>query len=165
MKSKFVRALIAGTVIASVAAPVFAAQYLGDATPQKERAYSRMVVTNGGNTVWLAGRTTRVDLQGNNIAGNFEAQTRTIFAQLDATLKEAGGSLADMVTMTVFITDPRFGNQFVEIRKEMFKNDNYPASGLITVAGLAHPDLLVEVQGVAVIGDSCSDQKSCVPKQ
>jgi 2-iminobutanoate/2-iminopropanoate deaminase len=54
------------------------------------------------------------------------------------------------VTMTVFITDPRYGDRFTQIRREIF-GDNFPASALITVAGLARPDMLVEVQGIAVI--------------
>ena len=56
-----------------------------------------------------------------------------------------------MVTMTVFITDARYGDRFTELRKEIFR-DNFPASALITVASLARPELLVEVQGTAVIG-------------
>ena len=56
-----------------------------------------------------------------------------------------------MVTMTVFITDTRYGDRFTELRKEIF-GDNFPASALITVAGLARPEMLVEVQGIAVIG-------------
>jgi enamine deaminase RidA (YjgF/YER057c/UK114 family) len=56
-----------------------------------------------------------------------------------------------MVTMTVFITDARYGDRFTELRKETF-GDNFPASALITVAGLARPEMLVEVQGIAMIG-------------
>jgi len=52
----------------------------------------------------------------------------------------------------VFITDSRNGDRFVAIRKEIFK-ECFPASALITVSGLAVPGLLVEVQGVAVIGE------------
>lgn len=55
-----------------------------------------------------------------------------------------------MVTMTVFITDARLGTRFTEIRREIF-GDNFPASALITVTGLAQPGMLVEVQGIAVI--------------
>jgi 2-iminobutanoate/2-iminopropanoate deaminase len=69
---------------------------------------------------------------------------------LGRTLEEAGGRLADMVTMTVFITDPRLGDRFTQLRREIF-GDNFPASALITVAGLARPEMLVEVQGIAVI--------------
>jgi 2-iminobutanoate/2-iminopropanoate deaminase len=53
------------------------------------------------------------------------------------------------VKRTVFITDARLGDRFTALRKEIF-TDNFPASALITVAGLARPEMLVEVQGVAV---------------
>ena len=52
--------------------------------------------------------------------------------------------------MTVFITDARYGDCFTQLRKEVF-GDDFPASALITVAGLARPEMLVEVQGIAVI--------------
>src|SRR5207302_5684772 len=51
--------------------------------------------------------------------------------------------------LTVFITDARLGDRFTQLRREIFA-DNFPASALITVAGLARPEMLVEVQGVAV---------------
>ena len=86
---------------------------------------------------------------GRSLVGDFDGQVREVFARLGRTLEEAGASLADMVTMTVFITDPRFGDRFTELRKEIF-GDNFPASALITIAGLARPEMLVEVQGVAV---------------
>ena len=74
-----------------------------------------------------------------------------IFARLGKTMEEAGGKLGDMVTMTVFITDARYGDRFTQLRRDIF-GDNFPASALITVTGLARPELLVEVQGIAVIG-------------
>jgi 2-iminobutanoate/2-iminopropanoate deaminase len=77
---------------------------------------------------------------------------REIFAELDKTIKAVGGGgLTDMVTMTVFITDVRNGDRLTEIRKEIFKNC-FPASALITVTGLARPGLLLEIQGMAVVG-------------
>ena len=76
---------------------------------------------------------------------------REIFRLLGRTLEEASGKLGDMVTMTVFITDPRLGDRFTQLRCEIF-GDDFPASALITVAGLARPEMLVEVQGMAVIG-------------
>ena len=91
------------------------------------------------------------DAAGKSLAGDFDGQVREVFARLGQTLAELGGALADMVTMTVFITDARYGDRFTQLRKEIF-GDNFPASALITVAGLARPELLVEVQGVAVIG-------------
>jgi 2-iminobutanoate/2-iminopropanoate deaminase len=115
------------------------------------RAYSQAVITEGGRIVWLAGQVGAADASGNSLAGDFDGQVREVFSRLNQTLDEAGGSLADMVTMTVFITDARYGDRFTELRKEIF-GDNFPASALITVAGLARPEMLVEVQAIAVIG-------------
>jgi 2-iminobutanoate/2-iminopropanoate deaminase len=103
---------------------------------QKSRAYSPAIVTQGGKTVWLAGQTTLVDLDGNSI---------------DRTLKRVGGSLSDLVTMTVSINDPRYGDQFVKIRQGLFPDGKFPCSALITVSNFAHPGILIEIQGVAVV--------------
>ena len=100
--------------------------------------------------MWLAGQVAPSDTAGRSLDGDFDGQVREVFARLGETLAELGGTLADMVTMTVFITDARYGDRFTELRKEIF-GDNFPASALITVAGLARAELLVEVQGVAVI--------------
>ena len=126
-------------------------EYLEGTDVQKGRAYSPAVITQGGRTVWLAGQTTVVDETGKDISGNFEAQARTIFTFMDRTLKRAGGSLANLVTMTVFISDPRYGDLFVKIRGEYFKDGRYPASALITVTAFARPGVLIEIQGVAVV--------------
>jgi len=115
------------------------------------RAYSQAVITNGGKVVWLAGQVAAQDATGKSLAADFDGQVHEVFARLGKTIEEAGGSLADMVTMTVFITDARLGDRFTQLRKEIF-GDNFPASALITVAALARPELLVEVQGIAVIG-------------
>jgi 2-iminobutanoate/2-iminopropanoate deaminase len=114
------------------------------------RAYSQAVVSEGGRVVWLAGQVA-ADASGKSLAGDFDGQVREVFSRLEKTLEEASGSLGDMVTMTVFITDARLGDRFTQLRKAIF-GDNFPASALITVAGLARPELLVEVQGIAVIG-------------
>ena len=53
--------------------------------------------------------------------------------------------------MTVFINDARLGDCLTEIRKETFK-ECFPGSALITVSGFAGPGILIEIQGMAVIG-------------
>ena len=126
-------------------------EYLQPDERQKSRSFSPAVITEGGRIVWLAGQTALTDVNGNDIAGKFEEQARTLFALLDRTLERAGGSLANIVTMTVFITDPRMGDRFVEIRREFFKEGRYPGSALVTVSNLARPGCVIEVQGVAVI--------------
>ena len=129
--------------------------YLEKSDAQKSRAYSPAVVTDGGRIVWMAGQTAMADADGKDISGNFEAQTRRVFALMDQTLKRAGGTLANLVTMTVFIKDPRYGDRFVQIRRELFPDGNYPASALITVTNFARPGMEIEIQGIAVIGDTC----------
>ncbi|MEE2761049.1 MAG: RidA family protein [Pseudomonadota bacterium] len=120
---------------------------------QKDRSFSPAVITaDTGKVIWLAGHGGFVDDRGRSIAGDFDAQSRQSFANLEATLKEAGGTLADLVTMTVYIIDSRFGDQFVKIRKEYFRDGNYPCSALITCAGFAKTEMMVEIQGIAVIG-------------
>ena len=126
-------------------------EYLEGTAHQKSRAFSPAVITQGGKTVWLAGQTAPVDEGGNDISGNFEAQTRTIFALIDRTLRRAGGTLANVATMTVFINDPRHGDAFVKIRGEIFSDGRFPASALITVSNFARPGILIEIQAVAVI--------------
>ena len=66
--------------------------------------------------------------------------------------------------LTVFITDVRNGDKLTEIRREMFPDGNYPGSALITVSGFALPGMLVEIQGIAVIGDKCSSANPCLPR-
>ena len=143
--TKRLKPLIAAAAIAASATPGVANDcYAPDALAQ-QRAFSRAVTTEGGKTIWLGGQTGSPEK-------NFDGQVREIFAELDKTIKAAGGGgLTDMVTMTVFITDVRNGDRLTEIRKEIFKNC-FPASALITVTGLARPGLLLEIQGMAVVG-------------
>jgi len=130
-----------------------AVQYLEGNATQKERAFSPAVITRGGRIIWLAGQTTTEDLNGKTLVGDFQGQARTVFALMDRTLKRSGGSLQNLVTMTVFINDPRYGDLFVKMRHEIFPDGKFPASALITVSDFAQPGILIEIQGVAVIGE------------
>ena len=115
------------------------------------RSYSSAVSTEGGKIVWLAGEVALKDESGKSLVGNFEGQTRAIFASIEKTLAQHQAKLSDIVYMTVYITDARYGDKFVELRKEIFKKD-FPASTLVTVSGLSTPEMLIEVSTVAVIG-------------
>lgn len=123
-----------------------------DGTWQKDRAFSPMVTTRGGRMVWLAGHGATHDDDGKPLAGDFEAQTHQSFKNIEATLARSGGKLSDIVTMTVFIIDARYGDRFVELRKQYFPQQ-FPASALITAAGFANPEMMVEICPIAVIDD------------
>jgi len=117
-----------------------------------QRAYSPAVITRGAGTiVWLAGHTGHVDDAGKSLAGDFEAQCRQTFRNIEKTLAEAGAKLSDMVTMTVFLADARHTTRMTEIRGEIFGRD-FAASAAITVTGFADPAIMIEIQGVAVPG-------------
>src|SRR5881275_2071790 len=95
------------------------------------RGYSQAVVTEGGRVVWLAGVVAGEDSAGRSLAADFDGQVREVFARLGRTLEEAGGRLADMVTMTVFITDARLGDRFTQLRCEIFGDGDQRARGII----------------------------------
>jgi 2-iminobutanoate/2-iminopropanoate deaminase len=160
----FARWAAVAAMAVGVTGAAVAAEHMEKTDFQKSRAFSPAVITEGGRIVWMAGQTATRDEAGNDISGNFEAQARTVFALMDKTLKKAGGSLANLVTMTVFINDPRNGDRFVELRRDTFKDGNYPGSALITVSNFARPGMLIEIQGIAVIGDNCSNAKPCSPR-
>ena len=157
-KGRVCSAVVASALLVATA-PLQAAEHLNGTQRQQQRGYSPGVVTEGGRFVWLAGHSATEDLKGKSIAYDFEAQTRTVFKLMEQTVKRAGGSLADVVTMTVFINDPRLGDRFVELRKEYFELGKFPASALITVSNFARPGIVIEIQGVAVVGERDSATK------
>jgi enamine deaminase RidA (YjgF/YER057c/UK114 family) len=124
-------------------------QYASDY--QKSRSYAPAVVTEGGKTVWLAGLLAADDEDGNSLAGDFGAQVRCVFRKMARQMEEVGGSIDDVVTMTGFITEVRYNLDFVEIRKEFFSDDSYPASTLVTVQALNRPEAMVEITAIAVM--------------
>jgi 2-iminobutanoate/2-iminopropanoate deaminase len=118
----------------------------------QKRSYSPAVVTQGGGKViWLAGHTGHIDDAGKSLAGDFDAQCRQTFRNIEKTLAQAGAELSDMVTMTVFLIDTRYTTRMTEIRTEIFRTD-FAASAAITVAGFADPNMMIEIQGIAAIG-------------
>lgn len=125
-------------------------RYLPGNERQTQRSYSPAVVATGKRTIYLAGFGGATDESGRSLAGDFDAQVRVAFHNIRKTLERAGATLENMVTMTVFITDMKNGNRFVEIRKEFFPGGQYPGSALIGIKELARPEMMVEIQGIAV---------------
>jgi 2-iminobutanoate/2-iminopropanoate deaminase len=115
--------------------------------PGPSRSYSHAV--RAGNLLFLAGQT-GTDVPAQAGGGRFEAQTRRTFARMQTILEAAGGSLGNLVTMTVFITDIRLGDEFVRLRGEILKRD-FPASALIGVSHLANTEALIEIQAIAAL--------------
>ena len=148
--SRIAIGMVAAIPLLGLSVPLQAKDFIKAERPQ-QRGYSQAVITDGGKIVWLAGVLTVVDDSGKSLAGDLDGQVRQIFKLLNATLEKAGGKLSDMVQMTVFITDVRYGDRVTQLRREIL-GDNFPGSALITVTGLAIPEAKIEIQGYAVIG-------------
>jgi len=117
-------------------------------TWQENFAFSPLIKAEGGKTLYLAGVGIPHDAAGKVL--DFEGQVRATYEAMRTELARAGGTLDDIVTMTVFVNDIRNGKRFTEIRREYFKA-GYPASALIGVSAFMDPDMKVEVQAVAVV--------------
>lgn len=150
---KFLRTMQVSAFCLCLAASgsTLAAEYLKSEAGQP-RGYSTAVVTEGGKTVWISGQVGIRDEQGKSMAGDFEGQARVIFRAIDAAAKRAGGSLKDVVNITVYLTDPRLLELLVPIRHEFWPEGNFPASTSITVHSLPFVGMMIEVSAVAVIG-------------
>jgi len=133
-------------------APLGAREYLKQERAQS-RGFTPAVVTEGGKTVWVSGQTGLVDKDGKSMAGNFEGQARVIFQAIDDVVKRAGGSIKDVVTITVYLTDPRLIDPLMPLRREFWPEGNFPASTTITVHSLPAVGMMLEISAVAVIGD------------
>ena len=82
--------------------------------------------------------------------GDAKAQTEKVLENVSLVLQEAGGTLDDVVKVTVFITDMAMYDEVHEVRRRFF-GEPYPASSMVEVSALIDPQLLVEVEAVAVI--------------
>jgi enamine deaminase RidA (YjgF/YER057c/UK114 family) len=112
--------------------------------------YSQGILAEGGKLLFVAGQTAS-DKDGNVVGkGDIKAQTKQVFANLKAVLEEAGGTLDDLVMTTTYITDREYREGYNEVRHGLYKKDP-PTSTLVIVSGLAHPDYLIEIAGIAVI--------------
>ncbi len=104
-----------------------------------------------GDTVYLSG-TVAFDSEGNVIGeGDVYAQSKQIFKNIDEALAVAGATMADVVKITTFLTDMSGYGQFGRARTEAFPS-GVPASAAYATPALIKPELLVEVEAVAVIG-------------
>ncbi len=129
-----------------MATKVIQPKSLSDPRPR----YSQGILADGGKLLFVAGQTAS-DKDGSVVGkGDIEAQTHQVFKNLTAVLKEAGGSLENLVMTTTYITDRKYREGYNRVRMQYYKK-NSPTSTLVIVTGLAHPDYLIEINGVAVL--------------
>ena len=110
--------------------------------------WSNCLVADG--VAYVAGMTARGAGQ-SGVAGDEYAQAKEIFGKIRHLLEAAGGNMADVVKVTIFVTDISQREKVWQARREFFTG-NFPASTLVQVAALANPSLKVEIEAVAHIG-------------
>ncbi|MCG6874797.1 MAG: RidA family protein [Betaproteobacteria bacterium] len=104
-----------------------------------------------GEQVFLSGMTASGP-DGKAIGGDsMEAQARAVFAKIRHLVEAAGASIADVVKLTIYVTDVARRGEIGRARADAFPGEK-PCSTLIEVKGLVAPDLLIEVDAVAMIG-------------
>jgi enamine deaminase RidA (YjgF/YER057c/UK114 family) len=111
--------------------------------------YSHVVSIPSGRLVWTSGQVA-MDADGSVIgSGSWEDQARAVFGNLKAALEIAGAGWADVVKLTFYVVDVSELTTIRAVRDEFVDRDRPPTSTLVEVAGLFHPDLLLEVEAVA----------------
>jgi 2-iminobutanoate/2-iminopropanoate deaminase len=111
--------------------------------------YSHVVVASGKSLVFIAGQLAR-DKEGRIVgAGDMAAQIRQVGENLRIALEVAGLGLKDLVKTTTYVTDIDEFFRHPEVRHEIF-GQSLPTSTTVEVRRLSHPDLMVEIEAMAV---------------
>jgi 2-iminobutanoate/2-iminopropanoate deaminase len=119
--------------------------------PMRGGAFSAGVEAPAGRTIYVSGQVS-MDAEGNVVGeGDIKLQTETVLDHVKTVVEEAGGTMDDIVKVTVFIRDMRLYDEIHEVRRRYF-DEPYPASSMVEVSALIDPRLLIEIEAVAVIG-------------
>ncbi|GAB3559674.1 RidA family protein [Spelaeicoccus albus] len=122
-----------------------------DTYPEQDLDNDLCQAVVAGNTVYLRGQIGQ-DLETRESVGvgDAEAQADKAMANIKMLLDEAGSSLADIVKVTVYVTDIRYRETVYRVMGKWLKGV-YPVSTGIIVDGLARPEWVVEIDATAVI--------------
>lgn len=111
--------------------------------------------TNGiraGDFLFISGQVARPFEGGTTLVGTTEyEQAKQIFERIRRICEAAGGSMADVVKMTIYVVDITKNAEVWRARREFFSGD-FPASTLVEVRSLAGKETLVEIEAVAYLG-------------
>jgi enamine deaminase RidA (YjgF/YER057c/UK114 family) len=111
------------------------------------------VAPPGGKLVFCAGAVA-FDAEGGIVGvGDVVAQTRQTMENLKLALAAAGATFADVVKITNYVLDATDYAKVAPVREEYLR-EPYPASALIEVKGLMYPELLIEIEAIAVVHES-----------
>ena len=122
--------------------------------------YSHVAIAEAGRLAFIAGQVA-FDRDGNLVGrGDLAAQTQQVFANLKNILDDLGATPSDIAELRTFIVGDDVVPRFREARRaafdRMFPDGEYPPNTLLVVAGLASPEIEVEISAVVALPDSMS---------
>lgn len=121
-----------------------------DGLPAPVGPYSNVVTTAPGRLVFVAGQIA-FDANGELVGpGDIAAQTRQVMENIRLALEAAGATFADVVRVVNYITDVSLFGEMAAVRKE-YLVEPYPASTLVEVSALMFPEVLIEIEAIAVV--------------
>jgi reactive intermediate/imine deaminase len=126
-------------------------QFINPPTLATPLGYTQVVTVTNGQTIFIAGQVA-LDAAGALVgAGDFAAQARQVFENLQAALVAAGASFVDVVKISIYVLD--FANLPVlrEVRDAYVNTERPPASTAVQVSRLAREEFLLEIDAIAVL--------------
>lgn len=103
--------------------------------------------TMNGTIMIISGQTGR-DVDGNIVSDSFSEQARQALKNIKNIVESQGRSLDDVMKLTVYVKDLRYGTEFYEIFGEFFRPDNIPASTFVGIIGLWNERQLIEIEAI-----------------
>lgn len=121
----------------------------------KPSGYTHTVVSGSGRTIYISGQVP-VNEAGQIVGeGDLKTQTKQVYDNLLYCLRFAGAKFEDVVKMTTYVVNYKPSDIDIvrEVRMGYLSKENPPASTLVGVQALAHPDYMIEIEAIAVIPD------------
>ena len=106
-----------------------------------------------GDLLFISGQAA-IDSGGKIVGiGDFDAQAKQAFENLERVLRAGGSSLKNVIKVTIFLTDMGYFGRIVELRGQWFTAP-YPADTIVEVRSLYSPDAMIEIEAVAVADEA-----------
>ena len=113
--------------------------------------YAQGIKVTGAQTIlFIAGQVAYTADGGAAHSGNFKEQARACLQCLKAQVEAGGGTMASIVKVNTYVTDIRHRADYAAVREEFF-GKKLPASTMVGVTTLAHPDFMIEIEAIAVL--------------
>ena len=131
-------------------------EFFSPATLPPPVGYSHIAKVNKGTMIYLAGQVSS-DASGKLVGeGNFEAQAEQVFSNVRIAVEAAGGTMADIVKMNIYLVAEVSQDEVPKmraIRDRYVNKEKPPASTLVVVSRLARPGWLLEIEAIAALDD------------